>query len=115
MGVVLVASLAVFYLIAASAHAERVNLSKARADQSSYLFDAKTLYANWHGLGPPRLLRRNRMPMYTAFLAAFYDPSLSDPDFFIVARTWNIRLSLGILRVLYAVFRWHLPNSPPRI
>ena len=110
IGVVLVASLAVFYLIAASAHAERVNLSKARADQSSYLFDAKTLYANWHGLEPPRLLRRNRMPMYAAFLAAFYDPSLSDPDFFIVARTWNIRLSLVLLGVLYAVFRWHLPQ-----
>ena len=63
MEVVLVASLAVFYLIAASAHAERVNLSKARGDQSAYLFDAKTLYANWHGLEPPRLLPIETVPL----------------------------------------------------
>src|SRR5262245_39364580 len=49
----IVASLAAFYLTAASEHARVVNLSKARGDQSGFLADAEQVYANWHGLTPP--------------------------------------------------------------
>jgi hypothetical protein len=112
-GAALVAALATFYIIAASTHAERVNVSKARADQSGYLLDALILYRNWNGQDPPQLLHRNRMPLYGAYLALFYDPSLAEPDFvpfFVLGRTLNIRLSLVLLGVLYVVFRWHLPR-----
>ncbi len=47
----------------------------------------------------PALLigERNRMPLYAGFLALFYSPSMSDDEFFIVAKRANIYLSLGLL------------------
>jgi hypothetical protein len=105
----LVVALAGFYLVAAYEHADRVNQSKARGDQSAYLGEAKHLYANWHGLQPSRPLPRNRMPLYAACLALVYDPRLTDDEFFTVGKSLNIRLSLVLLGILYVVFRWHLP------
>jgi hypothetical protein len=108
--VALLAGLAAFYLLGATEHARVVNTSKARGDQSGYLWDAEQIYANWHGQNPPVLVgERNRMPLYAAYQALFYDSRLSDPEFFEVAKTWNIRLSLVLLALLCVVFSWHLP------
>ena len=52
------------------------------------------------------------MPLYPAYLAIFYDPSMSDPDYFIVAKRWNIRLSLAMLVVLGFLFTRYLPPLP---
>jgi len=99
-----------FYVQAATEHARVVNVSRARADQSSYLWDAVAVFGNWHGQQPPELVgERNRMPLYPAFLALFYDPSLSPDEFFEVGKRWNIRLSLVLLALLWAIFAWHLP------
>ncbi len=107
------AALSVFYLTAAQEHARVVNLSKARGDQSGFLADAEQVYANWHGLAPPGLIgKRNSMVLYAAYLSFFYDPQMSDDEYFIVARTWNIRLSLVLLGFLGCVFAWHLPPLP---
>lgn len=90
--------LAAFYVAGATRHATSVNTSKARADQSGYLWDAQQVYANWHGRTPPTLIgQRMRMPGYAAFLATFYSPSMTNWDFFEHAKRWNIRLSLGLL------------------
>src|SRR5207247_2420942 len=71
--------LAGLYLAGAMAHATRVNMFKARGDQSGYLWDAENVYANWHGKTPPVLIgERNRMPLYAGFLALFYRPTMSD-------------------------------------
>jgi PA14 domain len=103
-------ALATFYLIAAGEHARVMNLSKARGDQTGYLADAEQIYANWHGRTPHALIgERNRMPLYAGFLALFYDPKLSDDEYFVVARTWNIRLSLALLALLAGAFAWYLP------
>ena len=68
--VVLLVALAVFYVSAATEHARLVNTSKARGDQSGYLWDAQNMYGNWHGSTAPMLIgERNRMPLYAAFLA----------------------------------------------
>jgi len=105
-----VASLGSFYLTAASEHARVVNLSKARGDQSGFLADAEQVYANWHGRTPPGLIgKRNSMPVYAAYLSLFYDPQMSDDEYFLVARAWNIRLSLVLLAILGCVFAWLLP------
>jgi hypothetical protein len=109
---VLLAALGWFYVAGASAHAERVNWFKARGDQSWFLSVAQTEYHNWHGDRPYRMLRRNIMPLYPAYLAIFYDPSMSDPDYFIVAKRWNIRLSLAMLVVLGFLFTRYLPPLP---
>ncbi len=108
-----VAGLAVYYLAAAQAHATTVNTSKARADQSGYLWDAQRVWANWHGQRPPHLIgERNRMPLYAGFLALCYNPRLAGEDnleFFATAKAWNIRLSLALLAVLWLAVAWRLP------
>ena len=109
---VLLGALAWFYVAGASAHAERVNWFKARGDQSWFLSVAQTVYHNWHGDAPAKMLRRNIMPLYPAYLALFYDPGISDPDYFIIAKRWNIRLSLALLVALGALFARYLPPLP---
>lgn len=105
------ASLAGFYLNGASEHARVVNLSKARGDQSGFLADAEQVYANFNGLTPPGLVgKRNSMPVYAGVLSLFYDPQMSDDEYFLVARAWNIRLSLLLIGILACVFAWHLPG-----
>jgi hypothetical protein len=109
----LLAALAVVYVAGATEHAQRVNTSKARGDQSGYLWDAQNMYSNWHGTNPPILIgERNRMPLYAAFLAAFWSPTWSNDEFFAKAKIWNIYLSLGLLVVLAIVFAYYLPPLP---
>ena len=105
--------LSAFYYAAASEHARSVNTSKARGDQSGYLWDAQQVYWNWHGRTPQVLVgERNRMPLYAGYLALFYSPDISDDEYFVVAKRWNIRLSLVLLAVLGVVFAMHLPPLP---
>ena len=100
-----------FYVIAASEHGRRVNTSKARGDQSGYLWDAENVYANWHGRQPPVVIgERNRMPLYAGYLALFYHRDLPDPEFFEVAKRANIYLSLALLAILGLLFFRHLPT-----
>lgn len=109
--VLLLLALGGFYVVAATEHARSVNTFKARGDQSGYLWDAQNMYSNWHG-GPnqPMLIgERNRMPLYAAFLAVFWTPTLSNDDFFDKAKQWNIYLSLGLLAVLAMIFAAYLP------
>jgi len=111
--VILLVFLGGFYLAAATAHARIVNLSKARGDQSGYLWDAQQVYANWHGARPPHLIgQRMRMPAYAAFLALVYNPRLSNEEFFEAAKTANIWLSLALLAGMAVLFEWWLPPWP---
>ncbi|MEO8260807.1 MAG: hypothetical protein ABI868_25905 [Acidobacteriota bacterium] len=111
--IALFVALAAFYVTAATEHAKRVNTSKARGDQSGYLWDAQNVYGNWHGAAAPLLIgERNRMPVYAAFLAAFWDPALSNDEFFDRAKRWNIYLSVGLLALLAVVFAGYLPPLP---
>ena len=106
-------ALAVFYYAAASEHARSVNTSKARGDQSGYLWDAQQVYWNWHGRTPRVLVgERNRMPLYAGYLALFYRPDINDDEYFVVAKRWNIRLSIVLLAVLGVVFVTQLPPLP---
>lgn len=99
-----------FYVTAAAEHGRRVNVSKARGDQSGYLWDAQNVYANWHGRRPPMVIgERNRMPVYAAYLALLYRPGMSDPDFFEIAKRANIYLSLLLLVLLGVIFIRELP------
>ena len=110
--VVLLVALAGFYLAAATAHARLVNNFKARGDQSGYLGDAEHVYANWHGQTPPVLIgERNRMPLYAGFLALFYRPTISDPEFFEIGKRANIYLSLALL----AAPSFGIESSRPRV
>jgi hypothetical protein len=103
-------ALSVFYVVAASEHGRRVNTSKARGDQTGYLWDAENIFANWHGRQPPVVIgERNRMPLYAGYLALFYHRDLSDPAFFEVAKRANIYLSLALLVVLALLFFRELP------
>jgi hypothetical protein len=111
--VVALLALAGFYVAAASEHARRVNTFKARGDQTGYLSDAEDVYANWHGATPPILVgERNRMPLYAGYQALFYRPTISDPEFFEIAKTRNIYLSLALLAAMYPIFCALLPSLP---
>ena len=113
MRIALLVALAGFYLAGALAHATRVNTFKARGDQSGYLWDAENVYANWHGKQPAMLIgERNRMPLYAGFQALFYDPTISDADFFVVGKRRNIYLSLVLLFGLNLVLMRFLPPLP---
>jgi len=106
----LLLALSWFYVAAATEHAQTVNTFKARGDQSAYLWDAQQVYANANGRQPPMLIgARARMPIYAGFLSLFYTPRLTDEEFFDVAKTWNIRLSILLLGALAIVFGWQLP------
>ncbi|HEY3382303.1 MAG TPA: hypothetical protein VGK32_11080 [Vicinamibacterales bacterium] len=108
--VLLLVALATFYVAGATEHARTVNDFKARADQSAYLWDAGHVYDNWHGRTPEMLIgQRMRMTVYPAFLALFYVPGRDPQEFFDVAKTWNIRLSVVLLAVLAVVFARSLP------
>jgi hypothetical protein len=108
--VVVAGALAAFYVIAATEHGRRINISKARGDQSGYLRDAQQVYANWYGQEPPDLVgQRNRMPVYAAYLALFWNPRMSDDEFFEAAKVLNVWLSLALLLVLAMVFYTWLP------
>jgi hypothetical protein len=102
--------LAWFYVVAATEHGRRVNQSKARGDQSGYLYDAKNVFDNWHGKRPRTILGdRNRMPVYAGFLALFYRRELSDPEYFEVGKTINVYLSLGLIAILGLILARELP------
>lgn len=104
-------ALGVFYVVAANTHAERVNVSKARGDQSGYLWDAQNVYKNWHGEQPPIVLgERNRMPIYAAFLALVWDPAVTNDEYFVVGRRANVYLSLALVVLLACVLLWLLPR-----
>lgn len=108
---IVVIALAAFYVAGATEHGKRVNTSKARGDQSGYLWDAENVYANLHGRQPPTLIgERNRMPLYAGFLALAYRPTISDPQFFEIGKQWNIYLSLGLLAMLALIVRRWLPG-----
>src|SRR5262249_28754821 len=110
-GIVLVSlGLAVFYVVAAMEHGRRVNTSKARGDQSGYLWDAENVYANWHGRQPTIAIgERNRMPVYAGFLALFHHRDLPDPEFFEIAKKANVYLSLALMTLLAGIFFRALP------
>lgn len=101
---VLCAGLTWFYVAAASTHARTINTLKSRGDQTGYLIDAKRIYSNWHRHTNYLIGERMRMPAYPAFLAALYSPAMSDDEFFVAARVWNIWLSLALLTGLALLF-----------
>jgi hypothetical protein len=111
--VVLAVALGYFYVAGASAHATQINTSKARGDQSAFLWEAELIYQNWHGQNPPFLIGgRNYMPLYGAYQALFWGPWMSDEEFFEIAKVRNIWLSLILLALLGVIFRLHLPPLP---
>jgi hypothetical protein len=110
VGLAIVAGLGWFYVAGATEHALVVNRSKARGDQSAYLWEAQILYRNWHGLNdPPVIQPRNRMPLYPAFLATFYTPQWSDDEYFEVAKIRSVYLSLALVGVIGLAAWRHLP------
>ncbi len=106
---VVLMALATFYYVAATEHARVVNVSRVRADQSGYLWDAVGIHIGRHG-GPRGLIgERNRMPVYPWLLSWMYDPAMTPDQFFEAGKSWNIRLSLVLLAALWFVMRRYLP------
>ena len=97
------------YVAGAVRHGEKVNVSRVRADQSGYLWDAVGIHQDRHA-GTDRLIgERNRMPVYPWLLSWLYDPALNPDQFFEKAKRWNIGLSIVLLVVIGVTARRLLP------
>jgi len=101
----LFAALAAFYYVGATEHARVINVSRVRADQSGYLWDAVGVYGGRHGAPAGLIGERNRMPVYPWLLSWLYDPAMTPDQFFLVAKAWNIRLSLVLLVAMWFMVR----------
>ena len=100
------------YVAGAVRHGAQVNVSRVRADQSGYLWDAVGIYQDRQA-GTDRLIgERNRMPLYPWLLSWLYDPALSPDQFFEKAKRWNIGLSLVLLVIIGVTARRLLPPLP---
>jgi len=106
----LFAALAAFYYVGATEHARVINVSRVRADQSGYLWDAVGVYGGRHGAPAGLIGERNRMPVYPWLLSWLYDPAMTPDQFFLVAKAWNIRLSLVLLVAMWFMVRRYLPS-----
>ena len=90
-------------------HGAQVNVSRVRADQSGYLWDAVGIYQD-RQTGTDRLIgERNRMPIYPWLLSWLYDPAMNPDQFFEKAKRWNTGLSLVLLGLIGVVARRLLP------
>src|SRR5918994_5520512 len=105
----LLLALGSLYTAGALRHGTQVNVSRVRADQSGYLWDAVGIYQDRQA-GTDRLIgERNRMPIYPWLLSWLYDPALNPEQFFDKAKRWNTGLSLFLLAVIGVVARRLLP------
>ena len=80
--VVLLVGLTWFYLFGATEHAWLGNTVKARGDQSGYLGDANRSTPTGAAEDACPCGRAQPHALVRAYLAPFYDPDLSDPEFF---------------------------------
>jgi hypothetical protein len=105
----LLVALGCLYAAGAVRHGAQVNVSRVRADQSGYLWDAVGIYQDRQA-GTDRLIgERNRMPLYPWLLSWLYDPGLNPDQFFERAKRWNTGLSLLLLVLIGVTARRLLP------
>ena len=92
----------------AAANANQINLDIDRVDQAAYLTYARNLYKTaYHYVGG-----RNRMPIYPFLLSWIYNFDLSDNEFFIRAKYFNIALSAALLPGIFFLLRQKLALLP---
>jgi hypothetical protein len=76
-----------------------------QGDQSAYLADAVRMYeTNYAAVG-----ERARMPVYPFLLTLIYKPGLTEEQFLERAQSFTVNLSIGILFVLFLIFRTRFP------
>jgi hypothetical protein len=108
LGMLLVV-LGTLYVAGATRHSATVNVSRARADQSGYLWDAVGIHQDRHAGTDHLIGERNRMPLYPWLLSWLYDSALTPDQYFEKAKRWNIGLSIVLLVVIGLVAHRLLP------
>ena len=103
--ILLLIGLVGLYLHGASLQNHLVNTDPLQTDQLAYLRFAKTLReTNYNYLMP-----RNQMPVYPLIQSLIYRPGMTEEEFFVVGKDFNIFLSLLILAALYWLFKKNFP------
>ena len=93
-----------YYYSAATHHAEAINDDPIHSDQSAYMEFAQIAHeTNFSYTGV-----RNQMPLYPYLQALFYQPEMSQAEFFAQGKNVNIILSLILLGALFLVFQNYL-------
>jgi hypothetical protein len=103
---VAVAALAAAYVLGATRQARLVNTTLENTDQGSYLEYA----VNMRETGYEYVGGRNQMPVYPFLLSLLYNPSRSLDEAFERGKAFNIALSVGLLGVLFVVWRRRFPT-----
>ena len=93
------------YVYGALEHSKIINLDVDASDQAAYLSYAKNLYETDYNM----VGGRNRMPVYPMLLSLIYSPDLTENQFFIRSKAFNIALSAALLPGLFWLFRKTLP------
>lgn len=105
--VALVAIVASLYCYGAVRHLRESNTKMTRTDQRKYLGYAKKIHKliyedkPFYGDGA-------RMPLYPFLQSLVYDPDLTEEEFFVRGKYFNIVLSLVMLACLFFIFRKYL-------
>jgi len=89
------------YLYAASIQLYHVNTDPERSDQGSYMGYAIKLKES----GYTYVGERNRMPLFPILSSALYREGMSEEEFFVRGKWFNVGLSVALLGLLLAVFR----------
>lgn len=86
-------------------HLKRVNRDFNTTDQGAYMDYAKKMYeTNYSYIGD-----RNRMPVYPFLQSLLYNTNLTDQEYFVRGKYFNIVLSLIILSCLFLIFQKYFP------
>ena len=101
----LLAALAVAYVLGGLDHSRRVNTDATTFDQSAYLHYARQMRATDYAFTGDR----SRMPLYPFLQSLLCEPGLDDDQLFERAKRFNIALSLVILIVVYLILQRRLP------
>ena len=92
------------YVYAASIQLYRVNTDLEQSDQGSYMgYAIKLKESGFTYVGD-----RNRMPLFPALSSVLYRDGMSEEEFFLRGKWFNVGLSVALLGVLWAIFQRHL-------
>jgi 4-amino-4-deoxy-L-arabinose transferase-like glycosyltransferase len=103
-----IVALVYLYWFGAVEHLEKRNTDMGATDQRGYLKYAKNVYELIHE-GEYFYGNRNRMPFYPFLQSFVYQPGLTDEEYFVRGKYFNIALSLLLLAGIFFIFRKYFP------
>lgn len=90
-----------FYLQASNQQNFEINSNQGNYDQSAYMREA----IEWKDSDYQKTLGRNRMPAYLFLISFLHHERMSEHDYFVSVKKFNILLSVALLFILWLLFK----------